>query len=82
MTVVRSLLGGGAGWLALVVAINAVIGLAYYLRAAALLYAPAGEVTAPAVRPGRAVAVALAVATVVALAVGFAPQVVLDLAGS
>ncbi|MEV2242612.1 proton-conducting transporter membrane subunit [Micromonospora sp. NPDC049891] len=82
VTVVRSLLGGGAGWLALVVAVNAVIGLAYYLRAAALLYAPVGDVTAPVVRPARAVAVALAVATVVALAVGFAPQVVLDLAGS
>ncbi|MBQ1026812.1 NADH-quinone oxidoreductase subunit N [Micromonospora sp. C95] len=81
VTVVRSLLGGDAGWLALVVAVNAVIGLAYYLRAAALLYAPAGEVTAPAARPARAVAAALAVATVVALVVGFAPQVVLDLAG-
>ncbi|MDG4794070.1 proton-conducting transporter membrane subunit [Micromonospora sp. WMMD1082] len=81
VTVVRSLLGGGAGWLALVVAVNAVIGLAYYLRVAALLYAPAGEAAAPAVRPARAVAAALAVATVVALVVGFAPQVVLDLAG-
>ncbi|MGC5050115.1 NADH-quinone oxidoreductase subunit N [Micromonospora sp. DT48] len=82
VTVVRSLVDGGAGWLALVVAINAVIGLAYYLRFAALLYAPAGEVAGPAVRPARAVVVALTVATVVALAVGFAPQVVLDLAGS
>ncbi len=82
VTVVRSLLGGGAGWLALVVAVNAVLGLAYYLRVAALLYAPAGDATAPAVRPARAVAAALAVATVVALVVGFAPQVVLDLAGS
>ena len=39
--VVRSLLAGEAAWLALVVAVNAVIGLAYYLRVAALLYAPA-----------------------------------------
>ncbi|MFV2099786.1 NADH-quinone oxidoreductase subunit N [Micromonospora sp. LOL_024] len=82
VTVVRSLLGGDAGWLALVVAVNAVIGLAYYLRVAALLYAPSGEVAAPAVRPARAVAAALAVATVVAVVVGFAPQAVLDLAGS
>nr|WP_205807371.1 proton-conducting transporter membrane subunit [Micromonospora sp. HNM0581] len=81
VTVVRSLLGGGAGWLALVVAVNAVIGLAYYLRAAALLYAPAGEVTAVGVRPARAVAAALAVTTVLAVIVGFAPQIVLDLAG-
>ncbi|MEV6811100.1 proton-conducting transporter membrane subunit [Micromonospora sp. NPDC051296] len=82
VTVVRSLLGGDAGWLALVVALNAVLGLAYYLRVAALLYAPPGDVAAPAVRPARAVAAALAVATVVAVVVGFAPQVVLDLAGS
>nr|MDT0661007.1 NADH-quinone oxidoreductase subunit N [Micromonospora sp. DSM 115978] len=40
VAVVRSLLGGGAGWLALVVALNAVIGLAYYVRVAATLYAP------------------------------------------
>jgi NADH-quinone oxidoreductase subunit N len=44
VAVVRSLLGGGAGWLALIVAVNAVIGLAYYLRAAALMYAPAERV--------------------------------------
>ncbi|WP_341717704.1 NADH-quinone oxidoreductase subunit N [Micromonospora sp. FIMYZ51] len=82
VTVVRSLLDGGAGWLALVVAVNAVIGLAYYLRFAALLYAPTGDAVAPLARPGRVVAGALAVATLVALIVGFAPQLVLDLAGS
>ncbi|WBB79122.1 proton-conducting transporter membrane subunit [Micromonospora sp. WMMD882] len=40
VTVVRSLLTGGAGWLALVVALNAVLGLTYYLRVAATLYVP------------------------------------------
>ncbi|WP_433529963.1 NADH-quinone oxidoreductase subunit N [Micromonospora sp. CA-263727] len=79
VTVVRSLLGGDAGWLALVVAVNAVIGLAYYLRFAALLYAP--DAMAPTARPARAVAGALAAATAVAVVVGFAPQLVLDLAG-
>ena len=39
VAVVRSLLDGGAGWLAVVVALNAVIGLAYYVRVAAALYA-------------------------------------------
>ncbi|MEV0157327.1 proton-conducting transporter membrane subunit [Micromonospora sp. NPDC050686] len=78
VTVVRSLLDGGAGWLALVVAVNAVIGLAYYLRFAAVLWAP-GTGPAPT-RPARTVVAALAVATAVAVAVGFAPQVVLDLA--
>ncbi|EEP71809.1 NADH dehydrogenase [Micromonospora sp. ATCC 39149] len=92
VTVVRALLDGGAGWLALVVAVNAVIGLAYYLRLASGLYAPPADAEAgrgadvkagpaPAVaRPSGAVVVTLAVATLVALAVGFAPQLVLDLA--
>ncbi|TCB99199.1 NADH-quinone oxidoreductase subunit N [Micromonospora zingiberis] len=82
VTVVRSLLGGDAGWLALLVAVNAVIGLAYYLRFAALLYAPTGDAPAVAGRPARVVAAALAVATLIAVVVGFAPQLVLDLAGS
>ncbi|SIQ14118.1 NADH-quinone oxidoreductase subunit N [Micromonospora avicenniae] len=81
VTVVRSLLGGGSGWLALVVAVNAVIGLAYYLRLAASLYTvPAPGTPAPAAGAARAVAVVLAVATVAAVVVGFAPQFVLDLA--
>ncbi|PWU61026.1 NADH-quinone oxidoreductase subunit N, partial [Micromonospora globispora] len=79
VTVVRALLDGGAGWLALVVALNAVIGLAYYLRLAATLYAAPGPVEV-GVRPARVVAAALAVATALAVVVGFAPQLVLDLA--
>ncbi|MGC4778344.1 NADH-quinone oxidoreductase subunit N [Micromonospora chalcea] len=78
VTVVRALLAGHAGWLALVVALNAVIGLAYYLRVTASLYAaPTG---AAAVRPARTVALALGVATVAAVVIGFAPQLVLDVA--
>ncbi|RKF25072.1 NADH-quinone oxidoreductase subunit N [Micromonospora globbae] len=80
VTVVRSLLDGGAGWLALVVAVNAVIGLAYYLRLTARLYAPpvgAGAASAPGA--GRGAAAVLVVASVVAVVVGFAPQLVLDL---
>ncbi|MFE2615699.1 NADH-quinone oxidoreductase subunit N [Micromonospora chalcea] len=78
VTVVRALLAGHAGWLALVVALNAVIGLAYYLRLTASLFAtPAGTA---AVRPARTVALALGVATVAAVVIGFAPQLVLDVA--
>ncbi|MCI4062815.1 NADH-quinone oxidoreductase subunit N [Micromonospora sp. R77] len=83
VTVVRSLLAGHAGWLALVVALNAVLGLAYYLRLAATLYAPPADGSAPAVaaaRPARVVSLALAVATALAVVVGFAPQLVLDVA--
>jgi NADH-quinone oxidoreductase subunit N len=85
VAVVRSLLVGEAGWLALVVAVNAVIGLAYYVRVAATLYAPAPAFPdADAEGAGRSpwpVAVALAVATGIAVLVGFAPQLVLDAAG-
>ncbi|MEV4533517.1 NADH-quinone oxidoreductase subunit N [Asanoa sp. NPDC049518] len=77
VAVVRSLLTGASSWLAIIVALNAVIGLAYYVRVAALLYAPD-----PLNRPSRAVpwptAGVLAVATAFALAVGFAPQLVLN----
>ncbi|PSK62852.1 NADH-quinone oxidoreductase subunit N [Micromonospora sp. MH33] len=77
VTVVRALLAGHAGWLALVVALNAVLGLAYYLRLAATLYAAPGAV---AVRPARIVVVALGIATALAVVLGFAPQLVLDVA--
>ncbi|MFY1617874.1 NADH-quinone oxidoreductase subunit N [Micromonospora sp. WMMD736] len=83
VTVVRSLLDGGAAWLALVVALNAVLGLAYYLRVTAGLWtptpAPAGD-GAVAVPLVGVVAVVLAVTTVAAVVLGVAPQLVLDLA--
>ncbi|MET7876570.1 NADH-quinone oxidoreductase subunit N [Micromonospora profundi] len=84
VTVVRSLLDGGGAWLALVVAVNAVIGLAYYLRVTAALWA-SPRLAAPAGPSGVAavpvVGVVLAVATVAAVVLGVAPQLVLDLAG-
>ena len=79
VVVVRSLLGGQAGWLAIVVALNAVVGLAYYVRVAATLFGPTTE-TEKRVRVPWAVAAALGAATAVALVVGFAPQLVLDAA--
>jgi NADH-quinone oxidoreductase subunit N len=77
VAVVRSLLDGGAGWLAVVVALNAVVGLAYYVRVAAVLF---GTAEAPRLRVPWAVAGALGVITLVAVVVGFAPQLVLDAA--
>jgi NADH-quinone oxidoreductase subunit N len=81
VTVVRALLTGGAAWLAVVVALNAVVGLAYYVRVAATLYAfaPADAARATA-RPRLPwpVAVGLAVVTLAGLVVGFAPQLVLS----
>jgi NADH-quinone oxidoreductase subunit N len=70
VVVIRSLLGGGAGWLAVIVAVNAVIGLAYYLPVAARLYAPlpapaaGAPVPAPAAGPGPAAVAAPSLAAV------------------
>jgi NADH-quinone oxidoreductase subunit N len=85
VTVVRALLTGGSGWLAVVVALNAVVGLAYYVRVVATLFAfaPADARNATSVDRARvpwAVAVGLAVVTIAGLVVGLAPQLVLDAA--
>lgn len=78
VVVVRSLLSGGSAWLAIVVAVNAVIGLAYYVRVAAVLLTPAGAPD-PARAPRRWPAfAALGAESIVAVVVGFAPQLVLD----
>ncbi len=87
VTVVRALLAGGSGWLAVVVALNAVVGLAYYMRVVATLFAfaPADARTAASAERPRvpwAVAVGLAVVTVAGLVVGLAPQLVLDAANA
>jgi NADH-quinone oxidoreductase subunit N len=84
VVVVRSLLEGGAGWLAIVVALNAVVGLAYYVRVAATLFSategvgPAEQAArtpgepatrAPLVPAGRSWAVGAALAIVTVAAV-------------
>ena len=75
---VRALLTGGTAWLAIVVALNAVVGLAYYLRVAVTLFAAGPD--GPRPRVPWAVAVALGALTAVALLVGIAPQLVLGAA--
>ncbi|MGN9845736.1 NADH-quinone oxidoreductase subunit N [Nonomuraea sp. H19] len=83
--VFRAIVDGGAGWLALVMAVNTVIGLYYYAVWTARLFTPAGEgapregaqaggrtLASPAIWP----AIGLAVA--VAIVFSFAPQLVLD----
>jgi NADH-quinone oxidoreductase subunit N len=76
VTIVRALLDGGAGWLAVVVAINAVIGLAYYIRASVALFGPPSATVWPRL-PVLAGGV-LVLVTLISVAVGFAPQFVLD----
>jgi NADH-quinone oxidoreductase subunit N len=128
ITVVRALLATSAGWLAVIVALNAVIGLAYYVRVGALLFRPVDDAAEePELEPGASpsdqlgvppagtgapesglasgaggpesgrdlgrgvaalpgpsrawpVLAAVAVLTLAALVVGFAPQLVLDAA--
>ena len=88
--VVKSLLGGGSVWLAIVVGVNAVIGLGYYARVIGVLFtsrsadsidsAETAGGSAGTVRAGWAVWTALAAATIAALVIGFAPQLVLHVA--
>lgn len=62
VTVVRALLDTGAGWLALVVALNAVVGLAYYVRVGALLYRTPADTAEPTGEAAPAAAIAPAAA--------------------
>jgi NADH-quinone oxidoreductase subunit N len=78
VVVVRSLLSGGAAWLAIVVALNAVVGLAYYVRAGVAPFAPGPGARSPGVRAGWPALWALGVVTAAAVVLGFAPQLVLD----
>lgn len=83
VVVFRAAVDGTAAWLAIVVAVNTVIGLFYYLTWAARLFAPrpagvtanggpAGALTVP-----RAVGVAIGVAAAGTVAVSLAPELVL-----
>ena len=87
VSVVGALVSAGWTWLAVVVVINAVIALAYYVRVAALLYTlPAQpgiavadpalvyDATHPRITVTRPVAATLVAVTVVAVLLGFAPQ--------
>lgn len=77
VAVVRSLVDSNVTWLAVIVAINAVVGLAYYVRAGAALFA-VPEPNASWPRTHWAVAAGLALVGLAALALGFAPQLVFD----
>jgi len=77
VAVVRSLFDGSAGWLAVVVALNAVVGLAYYVRAARALF---GEADGAAPRAAGWPSAVLAAATAIAVVIGFVPQIVFSAA--
>lgn len=81
IVVFRGVLAGGYGWLAVIMAVNTVIGLYYYLSWASRLFAQrAGE---PSVQFGRMPAwpaAAIMVAAAGTLLTSFVPQVVLGVA--
>ncbi|MGW0853861.1 NADH-quinone oxidoreductase subunit N [Streptomyces sp. NPDC002690] len=94
VTVFSAAVDAGLGWLAVVMAVNVVIALAYYLRWTALLFrgadAPeaAGEGTPQAVPAGATpvaapapLVAALVLTTAAALVLSGAPQIVLRFAG-
>ncbi|MFE9426730.1 NADH-quinone oxidoreductase subunit N [Kitasatospora sp. NPDC006697] len=82
VVVFRAALDAGLGWLAVVMAVNVVIALAYYLRWTALLFQPAEETAGePAGEPVRApgpLAATLGLAASAAVVLSAAPQLVLQ----
>jgi NADH-quinone oxidoreductase subunit N len=77
IVVFRATVGGGATWLAVIMAVNTVIGLYYYLSWAARLFAAPTTETYK-IRTSTAVGLAIGVAAVGAVVLSVAPQVVLQ----
>ncbi|WP_214409834.1 NADH-quinone oxidoreductase subunit N [Sphaerisporangium fuscum] len=82
VVVFREIVQGGAGWLAVVMAVNTVIGLYYYIAWTARLFTPS-PLAEPGGRPARPLVVtaAIGVALVISLAFSVAPQLVLSAVG-
>lgn len=80
LVVFQSVVEGGLGWLAVVMAVNVAIGLAYYLRWMVVVLGPMGDDTeAPPVHPAVGAAIGATLAGTVALSV--VPSAVLGLLG-
>jgi NADH-quinone oxidoreductase subunit N len=78
VVVFRAAIGGAATWLAVVMAVNTVLGLYYYLAWAARLFSPVE--TPGVVRVGRAGGIAIALSLAGAVVVSVAPELVLHAA--
>ncbi|WP_084517729.1 NADH-quinone oxidoreductase subunit N [Microtetraspora niveoalba] len=83
VVVFRQIVEGGLGWLAVVMAVNTVIGLYYYISWTARLFAPApsGPGRVPAAPMPVSASVAVGLAVLVTLAFSVAPQLVLSASG-
>ncbi len=77
VVVFKAAIGGAATWLAVIMAVNTVIGLYYYLAWTARLFAPARTKRIPA---GRSAGIAIAVSLAGAIVVSAAPELVLHAA--
>ncbi|MFG1705631.1 NADH-quinone oxidoreductase subunit N [Nonomuraea sp. M3C6] len=77
--VFREIVEGGSGWLALIMAVNTVIGLYYYAAWTARLFTPAVGTPITRHRPPPATWLAIGLALVVAVLFSIAPQLVLDM---
>ncbi|UBU13972.1 NADH-quinone oxidoreductase subunit N [Nonomuraea gerenzanensis] len=77
--VFREIVEGGAGWLAVVMAVNTVIGLYYYAIWTARLFTPAGRAEPSPYRPPLTAWLAVGLALAAAVLFSIAPQLVLDL---
>jgi NADH-quinone oxidoreductase subunit N len=89
LVILRAAVHGHVAWLAVIAAANAVIGLAYYLRVAALLFDPSSDsAAAPAVsgplvaRRSRTVWAAVAVTALGTVALSVDPQLLLHAAST
>jgi len=83
VVVLRAAVDGHVTWLAVVAAVNTVIGLAYYLRLAAVMFLPADAAEPADVRDGTRdwpVAAGVAVAAAVTVVLSVYPQPLLHLA--
>ncbi|MFJ8438113.1 NADH-quinone oxidoreductase subunit N [Kitasatospora griseola] len=78
VVVFRSAVDAGLGWLAVVMAVNVVIALAYYLKWTALLFAPSAEQAVAPRRVPAPLATALGLAASGAVVLSVAPQLVLQ----
>ncbi len=77
IVVFRAAITGAAGWLAVLIAINTVIGLYYYVAWAARMFSAPSEEGAGAVPVPRTTGVAIAIAAAATIALSVAPDVLL-----
>lgn len=79
IVVFRATITGAAGWLAVLIAINTVIGLYYYMAWAARMFSAPAEPGARAAPVPRTVAAAIAISAVGTIALSVAPDLLLHL---